>query len=97
MQLEERGCHDLMHCYILDFIVQNFVYLNDSGKMPSDKAALCTPAFITPDANSTAKESGGADFILIPPTARGKDGVDFITAIKTKRQSELNLQLPLPY
>jgi len=33
-------------------------------------------AFITPTTNSTAKESGGADLILIPPTAPKKEKGD---------------------
>ena len=60
--------------------------------MPSDKIVLCTPSFITPDANSTPTGSGGA--VLMPARHPKKDGVDFMRAIKTKRQSKINLQLP---
>ncbi|CAB1074020.1 hypothetical protein D1AOALGA4SA_2008 [Olavius algarvensis Delta 1 endosymbiont] len=38
LQREERGCHDLLHCYILDFIRQNFnffISLRQGSKMPS--------------------------------------------------------------
>jgi hypothetical protein len=48
LQREERGCHDLLHCYILFFIGQNFIHFYDSGKMPSDKKALCNLTHITP-------------------------------------------------
>jgi hypothetical protein len=60
--------------------------------MPSDKIAVMSTAFITPGANSTTKVSGGAD--LRPTHHPNKDGINLTRAIKTKRQSKINLQLP---
>jgi hypothetical protein len=93
-RLEQRGWHDLMHCYILDFIVQNFVYFNDSGKMPSDKAALCHQCIQHARQRQQRREAAGLFYYLFPPTTLNKVEVDFIRAIKTKRQSKINLQLP---
>jgi len=50
--------------------------------MPSDKIVLCTPSFITPDANSTTREAAG--LFLCPPTAPKKG----------KRRLKKNLQSP---
>jgi len=77
-----------MHCYILDFIVQNFVYFNDSGKMPSDKAALCTPSFISPGTNSHYGKRRGFSYAHPPP--QDKDRFDFRLAIKKKKAIEDN-------
>jgi hypothetical protein len=86
-----------MHCYILVFIVQNFIHFIPSGKMPSDKAALCNQlASITP-ASAITKGKRLADLIALlprpPPLMKGAD--HFKPAIKTKRQLKIYLKLPL--
>jgi len=58
-------------------VSKNFVYFNLRGKMPSDKAALCTLSFITPGTNSKPKGSGGSDLIAA-----------YLNSIKTKKAIE---------
>jgi len=74
LQFEERGWHDLMHCYILFFIVQNFIHFYDSGKMPSGKKAICNLSQFTPAPSAINPHRANHDSIR--HNAPDKEGSD---------------------
>jgi hypothetical protein len=70
LQFKERRWHALLHCYILFFIGQNFVYFNASCKMPSDKKAICNLSHITPAPFAINPHRANHDAIATKPLTR---------------------------
>ncbi len=83
-----------MHCYILGPYRTEFFYQNSSGKMPSDKASICSLTQITPA--PWCHLPGPYPLIVLEHLRPNKDWVIFIV-IKTEKAVTLNPLLPCVY